>query len=187
MAALLSLLLLLGSLSVQAVSLQSRLRGEAERELQTAEDRLSSAAQLLIARIQLRHACLLPLPLEQWAGAGCASAGELEQLRRGSVLGTAWQLLRWQPEVSSAPAASAASTPATAAPPMSAPPSALQNPTPTGPTPAVSTPSARLALELVLPARERQPARRAGFALQLQGPPWRVIELRPLGLRGNQS
>jgi hypothetical protein len=152
LAALMSLLLLLGSLSVQAVSLQGRRRGAAERELQTAEDRLISAAQLLVARIQLRHACLLPLPLEQWAGASCASAGELEQLRRGTVLGFSWQLLRWQPEMTS-PA-------------------------------AVSSQPQRLRLELALPAQQRQSALRAGFALQWLGPPWRAMELRPLGLQG---
>jgi hypothetical protein len=97
LAAMLSLLLLLGSLSVQAVSLQGRLRGSAEQQLQASEDRLTSAAQLLVARIQLRHACLLPLALEHWAGAGCADAAALEGLRRGEVFGADWQLLRWQP------------------------------------------------------------------------------------------
>lgn len=205
LAALVSLLLLLGSLSVQAVSLQGRLRGEAERELQAEEDRLHSAAQLLIARLQLRHACLLPLPMEHWAGAGCAGADELAQLRRGSVLGATWQLLRWQPEASSHPAASAAATPASsaAAPasesaptaatstlststmttstmtPSTAPPPALPASAPEG-----SPQPVRLGLELVVAAMDRQPARRAGFSLQLQGPPWRVLELRPLGLRG---
>lgn len=152
LAAVMSLLLLLGSLSVQAVSLQGRRRGAAERELQAAEDRLISAAQLLVARIQLRHACLLPLPLEHWAGAGCASPSELEQLRRGTVLGFSWQLLRWQPEA-------------------------------TSPVAASSLPQ-RLRLELALPPGQRQPALRAGFALQWLGPPWRAMELRSLGLRG---
>lgn len=147
-----SLLMLLGSLSVQAVSLQGRLRGAAERELQTSEDLLISAAQVLVARIQLRHACLLPLAQEQWAGAGCASANDLAALRQGAVLGSSWQLLRWQPDGAS---------------PMTASP---QPP--------------RLSLELALAARGQRPARRAGFAVQLLGPPWRVQELRPLGLRG---
>jgi hypothetical protein len=94
---LLSLLMLLGSLSVHAVSLQGRLRGDSALLLQTREDQLASAAQQLVARIQLRHACLLALPLEQWAGASCASAADLEHLRRGEVFGVGWQLLRWQP------------------------------------------------------------------------------------------
>lgn len=149
---LLSLLMLLGSLSVHAVSLQDRLRGTRELQQQTSEDQLASAAQQLVARIQLRHACLLALPLEQWAGAGCASAADLEPLRRGEVFGVGWQLLRWQPS----------------APPVETAAAAEQ----------------RLMLEIGLEARNRQASRRAGFELQLAGLPWRVQELRPLGLRG---
>ena len=148
----LSLLLLIGSLSVQAVSLQGRLRVSAEQQLQASEDRLASAAQLLVARIQLRHACLLPLALEQWAGAGCADATDLEQLLHGEVLGADWQLLRWQP-VGAAQGAAAAS-------------------------------EQRLTLEIALVAQGQEPSRRAGFELRLAGLPWRVQELRPLGLRG---
>ena len=151
LAAMLSLLLLLGSLSVQAVSLQGRLRSSAERQLQASEDRLDSAAQLLVARIQLRHACLLPLALEQWAGAGCADAADLEQLLRGEMFGADWQLLRWQP-VGAAQGAAAAEQ--------------------------------RLTLEIGLAAQGQEPSRRAGFELRLAGLPWRVQELRPLGLRG---
>jgi len=94
----LALLLLLGSLSVQAVSLQGRLRGASELQLRTREDRLASAAQLLVARLQERHACLLPLALEQWPAAGCASAADLAQLQQGQVFGVTWRLLRWQPQ-----------------------------------------------------------------------------------------
>jgi hypothetical protein len=153
LAAMLSLLLLLGSLSVQAVSLQGRLRGSAERQLQASEDRLASAAQLLVARIQLRHACLLPLALEQWAGAGCADEADLEQLLRGEVFGADWQLLRWQPVGTAQGAAAAAA-------------------------------EQRLTLEIGLAAQGQEPSRRAGFELRLAGLPWRVQELRPLGLRG---
>jgi hypothetical protein len=151
----LSLLLLLGSLSVQAVSLQGRLRGSAEQQLQVSEDRLASAAQLLVARIQLHHACLLPLALEQWAGAGCADATDLEQLLRGEVFGADWQLLHWQP-VGAAQGAAAAAAAA----------------------------EQRLTLEIALAAQGLEPSRRAGFELRLAGLPWRVVELRPLGLRG---
>lgn len=147
-----SLLMLLGSLSVQAVSLQGRLRGEAERELQTSEDRLISAAQVLVARLQERHPCLLPLALEQWPAGGCASATELALLQRGEALGVGWQLLRWQPITG---------LPRTAEPAQR-----------------------RVSLEIGLERRGRAPSRRAGFELRLAGLPWRVQELRPLGLRG---
>lgn len=146
-----ALLLLLGSLSVQAVSLQSRLRAHNERQLRTSEDQLASAAQLLVARIQRRHACLLPLALEQWAGAACASGADLEPLRRGMVFGAGWQLLRWQP----------------LAPQHGADPA-----------------EQRLALEIALDRSGGEPSRRAAFELRLAGLPWRVQELRPLGLRG---
>jgi hypothetical protein len=94
----LALLLLLGSLSVQAVSLQGRLRGASELQLRTSEDQLASAAQLLVAQLQERHACLLPLALEQWPGGGCASPADLAQLQHGEVFGVHWRLLRWQPQ-----------------------------------------------------------------------------------------
>lgn len=95
---LMSLLLLLGSLSVQTVSLQSRLQGDSEQQLQISEDRLNSAAQLLVARIQQQHACLLLLGLERWSDAACASPSEQALLRQGEVFGSAWQLVRWQPD-----------------------------------------------------------------------------------------
>lgn len=152
--ALASLLLLLGSLSLQSLSLQGRLRGEAEQRLQEAEDRLVSAAQMLVATLQLRHACLLPLPLERWPVAGCASAAELEGLARGEVLGSRWRLLSWHPE-----------------PPLA----------------AAGVPQQRLQLQLALVPEGSAPAWRAAFLLRLVGQPWRVQDLRPLGLRGSAS
>ena len=97
-ASLMSLLLLLSSLSVQAVSLQGRLLGSTALRLQEAEDRLASAAQVLVARIQLRHPCLLGQALEQWTAADCVGDADLAPLRQGEALGSAWQLKRWQPE-----------------------------------------------------------------------------------------
>jgi hypothetical protein len=97
LSAMLSFVLLLVSLSLQSVSLQGRLQGAAEQRLQESEARLASAAQLLVAQIQLRHACLLLHPRERWGAAGCASPTDLERLERGEVLGSRWQLVRWQP------------------------------------------------------------------------------------------
>jgi hypothetical protein len=155
MASLMSLFLLLSSLSVQAVSLQGRLRGETDLRLVELEDRLGSAAQRLVARLQLRHPCLLTLPLERWATAACASAADLEPLLEGEVLGARWQLLRWQPSGSSGAAAGSAAAVSFAI-------GALPDATTTGP--------------------------HAAFELRLSGPsPWRVRDLRPLGLRGEAS
>lgn len=98
LAALVSLLILLGSLSLQSLSLQGQARGEALGQMAIAEDLLASAAQVLVAEIQLHHPCLLALPQEQWAGAGCVSPMDLAQLGDGEVLGAAWHLVRWQPQ-----------------------------------------------------------------------------------------
>lgn len=98
LASLASLLFLLGGLSVQSLGLQGRLQGESQRRLEVSEDRLVSAAQMLVAEIQLRHACLLTLPRERWPGAGCASDAELTRLTEGNVLGSPWRLRRWQPQ-----------------------------------------------------------------------------------------
>ena len=149
-----SLLLLLGSLSVQAVSLQGRLRGEAQLRLQEAEDRLVSAAQILVDRIQRQHACLLSLPLEHWGAAGCLAGTSPEPLQQGEVLGSRWRLVRWQP----------------------APPAA-----------ASSDPRQRLSLVLALEPADGGTAVHAAFELRLQGIPWRVRELRSLGLRGEPA
>lgn len=149
LASLISLLLLVSSLSVHAVSLQGRLRGETELRLQTEEDRLASAAQLLVARIQLRHPCLLSLALEQWSSAACVDASDLAPLLQGEALGAHWQLRRWQPL---APADSRSPQP--------------------------------LTFEIALAPSGNGSPLRAGFDLRLSGPPWRVLELRPLGLRG---
>jgi hypothetical protein len=98
LASLASLLFLLGGLSVQSLGLQGRLQGESQRRQETSEDRLTSAAQMLVAEIQLRHACLLPLPRERWSAAGCATDSELALLAEGTVLGSPWRLRQWQPQ-----------------------------------------------------------------------------------------
>lgn len=151
LAALMSLLLLLGSLSVQAVSLQGQRRVEQEQRLREAEDQLASAAQALVARIQLQHGCLLPLERGSWPAAGCADGADLAALTAGELLGTPWQLQRWQP-------------------------SPLPNGSDGGPL--------VVELLLALAPRDGGAALRAAFSLRLVGQPWRVLELRPLGRRG---
>jgi len=94
-----SLLLLLGSLSLQTVVLQARLglRLQEERGLQ--EDALAAAAQQLVAAINRDHPCLLSLPLERWSqeGLACASAGQQQALTRGVSAEARWQLVGWEP------------------------------------------------------------------------------------------
>jgi hypothetical protein len=100
MASLTSLLFLVGGLSLQSLSLQERLQGENQRRLEQAEDRLASAAQMLVGTIQLQHACLLGLAHEQWSSAECATQQQLSRLAEGEMLGSPWRLRRWQPQVS---------------------------------------------------------------------------------------
>jgi hypothetical protein len=78
-----SLLLLLSSLSLQALALQEgSLQALRERRRQQ-EDQLMTAAQRLAGRLQRRHPCLLTLADGAWAAAGCATADELAALRQG--------------------------------------------------------------------------------------------------------
>lgn len=93
-----SMLLLLGSLSLQTLALQ----GQVERAYQAGrgrdEDAVVGAAQRLVGELNRRHACLLGLPLSRWSqdGKTCASLPEQEAL-----LGTAGsfggRLLAWSP------------------------------------------------------------------------------------------
>jgi hypothetical protein len=95
-----ALLLLLGSLSLQTLSLQGRLRTVAQLRLRQAEDGLASAAQQLVGDLNRQHPCLLALPLNAWAepqGLACADAFRQAALRRFSVLGQSVELVAWQP------------------------------------------------------------------------------------------
>lgn len=95
-----SLLLLLGSLSVHSVALQGRL-AHASREARAGqEDALAGAAQQLVGQLNLRHACLLSLPLARWSqeGRSCATPQELAALLGdGGGAGSGWRLLDWRP------------------------------------------------------------------------------------------
>ncbi|KEF41346.1 MAG: hypothetical protein ER33_11905 [Cyanobium sp. CACIAM 14] len=95
-----SMVLLLGSLSAHTAGLQLRLQGVREQQQRRAEDRLSSAAQELLAELNRNHPCLLALPLERWNGEGlvCASAQALANLQAGRVLGASFRLVGWRPD-----------------------------------------------------------------------------------------
>ena len=102
LASLASLVLLLGCLSMQSVALQNARRLAALARLRQAEDSLMSAAQLLVARLQSQHRCLLPLALARWSAGGCASTSQLSDLARGEVDSVPYQLLAWQPQANAA-------------------------------------------------------------------------------------
>jgi len=93
-----SLLALLGSLSLQSLALQSHLDQANEVGRGRDEDALAGAAQRLVAELNLHHSCLLPLPLSRWSeeGQGCAGLPQQAALQgEGGVFGG--RLLGWSP------------------------------------------------------------------------------------------
>ncbi|MFN5161318.1 MAG: hypothetical protein ACK5IA_05460, partial [Cyanobacteriota bacterium] len=94
------LLLVLGSLSLQTLSLQGRLRTVAQLRLRQAEDGLASGAQQLVGDLNQHHPCLLTLPRRAWGdpqGRAWAEALRPAALRRFSVLGQSVELVGGQP------------------------------------------------------------------------------------------
>ena len=93
-----SMLLLLSSLSLQTVALQGHFDQVSQAARGRDEDALVGAAQRLVGELNLRHACLLSLPLSRWAheGQSCASLPQQEALvgEAGSFGG---RLLAWSP------------------------------------------------------------------------------------------
>lgn len=94
-----SLVLLLGSLSLQSLVLQRRLGLLREEQRGHQEDALASAAQQLVAALNRDHPCLLTLPLERWGSDGlpCASPEQQRSLAQGGGSGL-WRLIDWQPQ-----------------------------------------------------------------------------------------
>ena len=95
-----SLLLMLSSLSLQALALQGGSLQAVQQRRRLQEDQLMTAAQQLAGRLQRHHRCLLALDDSGWGAAGCATAGELAALRQGQGLGEgqAWRLVRYSNE-----------------------------------------------------------------------------------------
>jgi hypothetical protein len=95
-----SLLLLLGSLSVQSAALQSRLSLVTREELRQQEDRMISVGRELVGGLNRSHPCLVGLPLASWPkeGSSCATPQALEAVQRGVWEGLAWRLVDWQPQ-----------------------------------------------------------------------------------------
>lgn len=68
-----SLLMLLSSLSFQALALQQRAQVQLQWRQRQLEDTLQSAAQQLVGRLQREQSCLLALPLALWSEVTCSS------------------------------------------------------------------------------------------------------------------
>jgi hypothetical protein len=104
-----SLLLLLSSLSLQALVLQGRSLDAVRERRRQQEDRLMAAAQQLAGALQRRHRCLLPLAAEQWPQAGCvAGAQAVAALRQGVAAAQPWQLAHYRPRTAGSAAAGSA-------------------------------------------------------------------------------
>jgi len=96
-----SLVLLLSSLSLQGMVLQGRQLQALELRRQQGQDRLASAAQLLVAQLQGPASCLRLLPSSAWIpGAlppGCPAELDPDSLRHPMVDGSAVELIQWDP------------------------------------------------------------------------------------------
>jgi hypothetical protein len=100
-----AMVLLLGCLAAQSSLHQIRLSTAAANEQRRVEDGLASAAHQLVDEVVRRHACLLSLPLQDWAEQGsCAGSLQQASLRQGSVAALAYGLMLWRPMPAASPA-----------------------------------------------------------------------------------
>lgn len=165
-----SFLLLLSSLSLQALALQGRSLQGVQQRRRHLEDQLLAAAQQLAGTLQQRHRCLLPLADDAWdpesrdpaavaAPPPCVSAVELPALRQGQVGDQPWTLVRY-----------------TADPEQQRGELQVRL--------AAGGPAAAFALhwELHAPAGEADPTAAEPVATE----PW-LVRVQPLGLRGVRS
>lgn len=102
LAAAAALLMLVGSLSLQTLSLQARRQLSLQLQQRQQQDLLSSAAQQLLGRLKQRHSCLLELPSSQWSSAACLGAEAPEALQRGQIGGHDYLLLSLAPTATGA-------------------------------------------------------------------------------------
>ncbi|SBO43205.1 conserved exported protein of unknown function [Cyanobium sp. NIES-981] len=106
LAATASMVLVLSSLSLQAMALQERSRLAALQRLRSQEDQLMSAAQLVTGRLQRRHRCLLALPASAWGqDASCSPAAALAELLEPATLPDPVRLLHYCPQPGEPPQA----------------------------------------------------------------------------------
>jgi hypothetical protein len=81
--------------------LQGRQLQALEGARQRSEDRLASAAQVLVAQLQGPSSCLRPLPSSAWIRGAlppeCPPELDPDALRRSTVDGSAVELIQWDP------------------------------------------------------------------------------------------
>jgi hypothetical protein len=106
MATLAGMVMVVSSLSLLGTALAGRQAQVAEERSRHGDDALTSAAQLVVDRLQTSHACLAPYPSSQWQPlpASCLQQGPIELapvLQPGEGEAAA-RLLEWQPGTASA-------------------------------------------------------------------------------------
>jgi hypothetical protein len=95
-----SLMLLLGSMILQASTLQGRIQEAGRWHGRRQEDALLDLATALAADLNRRHSCLLDQARASWpeAGAACATAAERDALAQLGDGGHSGRLLDWRPD-----------------------------------------------------------------------------------------
>jgi hypothetical protein len=90
MAVLVTLILLLGSLSVQGVMLQRQMSDSILLMNHVQEDAIASSAQVVAGALQQKGACLLEKSWQQWNKQGCY--GDLAPSLNGSMAGGSYRV-----------------------------------------------------------------------------------------------
>lgn len=93
-----SALLLLSSLSLQALALHARQRSSQALTTAQARDAERSVAMAFHQLAAGAHACLLALPSSEWDGPEHCPGVNPGLLQSGRVADRDWQLLDWQPQ-----------------------------------------------------------------------------------------
>lgn len=97
-----ALLLLLSSLSLQTLALQSHGLAAASERLRRVEDDLASAAHDLVGELNAGHRCLLSDPLPGWdpQAADCPAPASLTDPRSLATPPVDYRLIGWSPSES---------------------------------------------------------------------------------------
>lgn len=97
-----SMLLVLGSLSLQMAVLQGRMLLAAQRDRQLSVDALQSAAHRLAGALQGSHRCLRALPSSSWSilplPVDCPAGLDPAVLQRMELAGASVLLHSWEPD-----------------------------------------------------------------------------------------
>jgi len=97
-----ALLLVLSSLSLQTLALQSLELAAASERLRRVKDDLAAAAHDLVGELNGGHRCLLEQPLAAWASgaAGCPAPEALTEARHLGTPSVDYRLIAWSPAAS---------------------------------------------------------------------------------------